>query len=155
MPSLRLRQPKSHNVSHATFIQAVVVIILIIINELLSGLSSCLSADKTDCGTNSVLGVVLVILAIIWFGFLSAMAYAAWVRRTISLIVIFILLEIIVAIIGLLMLVSHGSIIGTITGLLVLLTTLWVLYMSYFLLRLRGKPLEPIQGRSRSKLNQK
>lgn len=83
------------------------------------------------------------------------MAYAAWVRRTISLIVIFILLEIIVAIIGLLMLVSHGSIIGTITGLLVLLTTLWVLYMSYFLLRLRGKPLEPIQGRSRSKLNQK
>ncbi len=147
--------PKNHNVSHATFIQAAAVIILTAINGVFSGLDSCFGHDKTDCTTNSVLAVVLVILAIGWFGFLSAMAYAAWIRRTTALIIIFILVEIITTGVSGFDLIHSGSgnALGLISSLIDLLAGLWVLYMSYFLLRLRGTSSAPPTGRERSKLN--
>lgn len=150
-----LFKPNGHNVSHATFIQAVILIILTVINGIFSGLDSCFGHDKADCTTNSVLALVLVILAIIWFGFLTAMAYAAWVRRTLAIIVIFVLLEIITTGISAFDLIHGGGALGTITSLIDMLAGLWVLYMSYFLFRLRGTSSAPVTGRERSKLNRK
>lgn len=146
--------PKNHNVSQATFTQAAIVIILTAINGIFSGLSSCLGQDKADCTTNSVLAVVLVVLAIIWFGFLSALSYAAWIRRTTALIVIFILLEIITTGVSAFDLKHYDNVVGLITSLINLLVGLWVLFMSVHLFRLRGTSPAPVQGRRRSKLSQ-
>lgn len=152
---IKLPSPKNHNVSHATFIQAVVVIVLTAVNGVYSGLTSCLGADKADCTTNSVLAVILVILAIIWFGFLSAMSYAAWVRRTTALIVLFAALEAITGGVSAFDLIHFDNAIGLITSLIDLLLALWVLYMTYHLFQLRGTSSAPVEGRSRSKLNKK
>lgn len=145
--------PKGHNVSHAAFIQAVILIILTVINGIYSGLDSCFGSDKADCTTNSVLALVLVILAIIWFGFLTAMAYAAWVRRTLTIIVIFILLEVITTGISAFDLIHGDNALGIISSLLDMLAGLWVLFMSYSLFKLRGTSSTPVKGRERSQLN--
>lgn len=159
MPAIskfKIPAPKNHNVSHAAFVQAVVVVVLSAVNGVYSGLTSCFGSDQKDCATNSALAVVLVILAIVWFGFLAALAYAAWIRRTTSLIVLFIILEIIVA--GAIYVIDirhHDNVLGLITSIIDLLLTLWVLYMGVHLFSLRGTSSTPPTGRSRSKLNKK
>lgn len=147
--------PKNHNVVHATFIQAVVVVIMTAVGGVYSGLASCLGSDKADCTVNSVLAVVLVVLAIIWLGFLSALSYAAWVRRTLTLIVLFIILEIITTGVSAFDLKHFDNVTGLIASLLDLLAGLWVLFMSYFLFRLRGTSSAAPTGRKRSQLNHK
>lgn len=152
---LKIPVPKNHNVSHAAFIQAIILVVLTAINGVYSGLTSCLGSHKTDCTTNSALAVVLVVLAIIWFGFLAAMAYAAWIRRTISLISLFIILEIISLGVSLFDLAHGDNVIGSITSVIDALAAAWVLYMSYYLFKVRGTSSAPTTGRSRSKLNHK
>lgn len=150
---IKLPEPKKINVTHAAFAQAVILIVVAAINGIYSGLNSCLSADKTDCAVNSVMAVILTLLAIAWFGFLAAVAYAAWVRRTTTIIVMFIGLELITCGLSLFDLKLQDSLVGTLTSMIFLVVSLFVLYTSYFLFRLRGTNSAPVRGRARSKLN--
>lgn len=150
---IKLPEPKKINVTHAAFAQAVILIVVAAINGIYSGLNSCLSADKTDCAVNSVMAVILTLLAIAWFGFLAAAAYAAWVRRTTPIIVMFISLELITCGLSLFDLKLQDSLVGTLTSTIFLVVSLFVLYTSFFLFRLRGTNSAPARGRTRSKLN--
>jgi hypothetical protein len=149
---IKLPEPKKINVTHAAFAQAVILIIVAAINGVYSGLSSCLSANKADCAVNSVMAVILVLLMIAWFGFLAALAYAAWVRRTTPIIVMFIGAEFITCGLSLFDLKLQDSWVGILTSLIFLIVSLFVLYTSYFLFKLRGTSSAPARGRSRSKL---
>lgn len=125
-----------------------------VVNGLYSGLTSCLGSDKADCTTNSIMSVVMAILVIIWFAFLSAMAYAAWIRRTTTLILLFIMLEIITTGVSAFGLTHYDNFLGQITSLIDFLAGLWVLIMGYYLFKLRGTTPPPSSGRRRSKINQ-
>lgn len=115
-----------YGIGPTAFLQAVVMVVLNIIGAFF----------ENSGGVG--LSIAYILLIIIWFGFITVLAYATEQRRSRGLAILLACLEAIVALGALFNLLHFNNAIGFITSLSDLALALTVLFLAYHLAR-RGK----------------
>ena len=121
----------------ATLLQFAVVTILAFINQISSIVSTCVKNDG-DCVSNSLVSLVLVILVAIWFGFISALGYAAQDKRSKRLARVLIAAEALNLLISLFNAKHFPNTLGLITSVIDLALAAWVIMLAWRLMRANG-----------------
>ena len=121
----------------ATFIQFIVMSILNFVEQVISVVSACIN-QSNDCVSNSVSSISLVILAIIWFGFVWMVGFTAQDRRSRRLAKLLILGEI--GIIGVEVFnIKHPSgLFGAVVSLVDIILAVWVITLAWRILKAKG-----------------
>jgi hypothetical protein len=120
-----------------TLIQFIVGATLGFANDVVSSVVGC-TGHGTDCVSNTLVSLVLIILTAIWFAFVAALGYAAQDRRNRRLARFLILAECAIAIVALFDAVHFPNILSLITSLADLGLALWALLLAYRLSRANG-----------------
>lgn len=120
-----------------TFIQFIVGSTLGFANGALSSITSCTSHGN-DCVSNTIVSLVLIILTVLWFGFVAILGYAAQDRRSRRLARLLMLAEIAIALVALFDALHFPNILSLGTSLLDFVLALWALLLAYRLSKANG-----------------
>jgi preprotein translocase subunit SecG len=119
------------------FIQFIAGSVLGFGNGLLSSITSCTN-HGSDCVSNTLVSLVLIILTVLWFGFVAILGYAAQDRRSRRLARLLMLAEAAIALVALFDAKHFPNILSLMTSLLDCLLALWVLLLAFRLSRANG-----------------
>ncbi|HUD10459.1 MAG TPA: hypothetical protein VMR28_02180 [Candidatus Saccharimonadales bacterium] len=120
-----------------TFIQFIVLSILNFINQLVSVVSTC-HGQSSDCVSNSISSITLMILVVVWFGAVWMIGYVAQDRHSRRLARLLILAEMAVIVIELFNLKHPANTLGSVTSLIDLLLAAWVIVLAWRIYRAKG-----------------
>ena len=133
----------------ATLLQFAVVTILAFINQITSIVSTCVKHDG-DCVSNSLVSLILVILVAIWFGFISALGYAAQDKRSRRLAQVLIGAEGLNVMISLFNAKHFPNTLGLITSVIDLALAAWVIMLAWRLMKANGGRIVTATARAKS-----
>lgn len=133
----------------ATLLQFAVVTILAFINQIVSIISTCVKHDG-DCVSNSLVSLILVILVAIWFGFISALGYAAQDKRSKRLAQFLIGAEALNVLISLFNAKHYPNVLGLITSLIDLAFAAWIIVLAWRLMKANGGRIVASTARMKS-----
>lgn len=120
-----------------TFVQFIAGSVLGFANGAVSSISGCTSGG-TDCVSNTLVSLVLIILTALWFGFVAILGYAAQDRRSRRLARLLMLAEAAIAVVALFDILHFPNILSLITSLIDFTLALWVLLLAYRLSKAKG-----------------
>jgi len=120
-----------------TLIQFIVGATLGFANGIVSSVSGCTN-HGTDCVSNTLVSLTLIILTAIWFAFVAALGYAAQDRRSRRLARFLLVAEAAITIVALYDAVHYPNFLSLITSLADFCLGLWALLLAYRLNRANG-----------------
>jgi hypothetical protein len=120
-----------------TLIQFIIGAALGFINDLASSISGCVG-HGTDCVSNTLVSLVLILLTTAWFAFVAALGYAAQDRRSRRLARFLMLAEAAIAVVALFDAKHFPNLLSLFTSLIDLGFALWVLLLAYRLSKANG-----------------
>lgn len=121
----------------AGFIQLAVVMLLIVLNNLISFLQTCVG-DTGNCVPAAFVSIVIIVFAALWFGFLSALGYAAQDKRSRRLATALIIGQAITAVSALMILRLPGGWLAALSALIVFVVAIWVAVLAFRLRQSKG-----------------
>lgn len=120
----------------ATF-QFIALTLLNFISGVSGSVSQCLKGSG-GCVSNIVLAILYFLIVTIWFGALWLAGFAAQDRRSRRIAQFLILAEGLVLLVGLYQLMHHHSILSALVALVEVITSVWVAWLAFRLIRARG-----------------
>jgi hypothetical protein len=112
------------------FIQFIIGSTLGFANNVVSIISGCTN-HGTDCVSNSIVSLILIILTTVWFGFIAILGYAAQDRRSRRLARLLMLAEVAIALVALFDALHFTNILTLLTSLVDFVLSLWILLLAY------------------------
>lgn len=124
----------------AAMMQLLVVTVLSFFAELYNMVGDCSEATSSfNCVTDVGIDLVYVVLVAAWFGFISALAYAAQDKRDRRLAYILIAAEAMVLIVALFFNARrYSNLVGLLTSLADSAFAIWIIYLAFNLVRAKG-----------------
>jgi energy-converting hydrogenase Eha subunit C len=119
------------------FIQFITGSTLGFANGAVSSISGCTN-HGTDCVSNTIVTLILIILTVVWFGFVAILGYAAQDRRSRRLARLLILAEIAIGLIALFDAMHYTNLLSLITSLVDFVLALWIMLLAYRLSKSGG-----------------
>ena len=121
----------------AATIQFIIISVLNVIDHISSSINQCLHG-RGGCALDIVGNIVLFMIITVWFGALWLAGFAAQDRRSRRIAQFLILAEGLVFLYGLYETTRHTSILGTVIGLADLITSAYVAWLAFRLMRAKG-----------------
>jgi hypothetical protein len=124
----------------AAMMQLLVVTVLSFFAELYNMVSDCSEATSSfNCVTDVGIDLIYVILVAAWFGFVSALAYAAQDKRDRRLAYMLIAAEVMVLVVALFFNARrYSNLVGLLTSLVDSAFAIWIIYLAFNLARAKG-----------------
>ncbi len=127
----------TYQTSIATFIQFIILSLLGIANGANSVVTTC-RHDSTNCVSNLIVSLIFFILTALWFGAIWILGSIAQERRSRRLAQLLIAAEAGIALVAYFNAKHHNNILDLTTSVLDLGLAVWVILLSYRLMRLGG-----------------
>lgn len=121
----------------ATFIQLAVVMFLIVLNNVVSFLQSCFGSSS-NCVAAAFVSMVIIVFALVWFGFLSALGYAAQDKRSKRLATALIVGQLMTALGALAILRLPGGWLAAVSAVIVAAIAGWIVVLAFRLRQAKG-----------------
>lgn len=120
----------------ASFIQFVVGAGLSFVNQFYSSVSGCIRGSQ--CITNTIGSIVIVIITAAWFGFVAILGYSAQDRRSQKLARILLLAEAAIILVALYDIKAPPNLLGRITSIIDVFLAIWTIVTAIHLMRAKG-----------------
>ena len=121
----------------ATLIQFIALSLLNLANGANSVVTTC-TREGSDCVSNLLVSIIFYILAVIWFGFLWVLGFAAQDRRSKRLAQVLIGAELFVVMIAYFNARHHSDFLSLATSVIDLVLASWVIFLAFRLMRAKG-----------------
>jgi preprotein translocase subunit SecG len=122
----------------ATLVQFIVATFLGFLNGGNSIITGCHNSSPGECVSNTLVSLVLIILTVMWLGFLLALGYTAQERRSSRLALALIAAESLSALVYLFDAKHTPSILERLTNLIAFGLAIWVIFIAWRLSRAKG-----------------
>lgn len=127
-----------HETGIATFIQFVIGVFLSFISGGISIIADCRGTSSGECISNAFVSLILIILVVLWLGFLLVLGYATQDRRSSRLALVLMGAESLTALIYLFDAKHSPDIFSGLMNLVSLLIAAWVIFVAWHILRAKG-----------------
>jgi preprotein translocase subunit SecG len=131
----------------ATLVQFIIATAFSFLNGIVAIIGGCHGKSTTDCVSNSLLSLIVIILVVFYFGAVLALGYVAQERRSTNLARLLIAVELFTALVFLFDATHSPEILERITNFVSFLIAIWVIILAWRLSRAKGARI--VKSRSR------